>query len=296
MDIQEILKKIRPTLSQSSLKTYSSILKGIFNKDDNNKDKDFNQEYFIKNYKTVINNLPQEPNKRKTYLASIIVLCNDKDKCKPYYDLMNDDADKVATFNKTQKKNEKQEQVGFLEPDELQNKYKDLAKKNKTLWAKPENMSDFQNLQNQIILALYTLIEPRRLLDYTEMKINNIDKEKDNYIYSNKFYFNRYKTAKYKGQAIVELPKELISLLKKWIKLIKDKSDYLLFDINFNKLNQVGLNKRLQNILGKGRSVNILRHSHLSNKYNPKELKELEQTANNMGTSIGQIINTYVKE
>ena len=294
-EIQELLKTIRPNLSQSSLKTYASILKNIFNRDEDNKDKNFNIPYFY-NIEKVLNNIPKEPNKRKTYLSAIIVLLNDKDKSKPYFELMNDDADKVSSFNKSQEKTDKQKETGFLEPDELTKKYKSLSQVNKILWNEASTAIEYQKLQNQLILALYHLIEPRRLLDYTEMKINNIDKEKDNYIYSKKFYFKKYKTAKFNGTAIIPIPNELNTLIKKWLKLVKGKSDYLLFDYDFKKLTPTGLNKRLQNILGKGRSVNILRHSYLSNKYNPEKLKELEQDASNMGTSIHQIINNYVKK
>lgn len=295
MSVIEILKTARPNLSESSLKTYSSILRNIFNRDEENKDKKFNKEYFY-NFSKVIKNIPEEPNKRKTYLSAIIVLCNDKDKCQEYIKLMNDDADKVAAFNKTQRKNEKQEKIGFLKSDELTNKYNELVKYNKNLWKTAKDIYDYQSLQNQVILGLYSLTEPRRLLDYTEMKIKEINKDTDNYIYSKKFYFNKYKTAKYKGAAIIPIPDELNTLLKKWIKLIQPKSDYLLFDTNFNKLTQSSLNKRIQNILGKGRSVNILRHSYLSNKYDPNTLKELEKDAASMGTSIHQVINTYCKK
>jgi len=294
MSIQELLKAARPTLSESSLKTYSSILKNIFKRDEANKDKEFNKEYFYNSSK-VIKLLPPEPNKRKSYLSAIIVLCNDKEKCKEYTEQMNEDADKVAAFNKTQQKNEKQEKVGFLEKGELMSKYNDLVKYNKTLWKTAKDIYDYQSLQNQVILALYCLTEPRRLLDYTEMKIKEINREQDNYIYSKKFYFNKYKTAKFKGSTSVAIPDELNKILKKWISLIQSKTEYLLSDTNFNKLTPTALNKRLQAILGKGRSVNILRHSYLSNKYSPAVLKELEKDTQNMGTSIHEAINSYVK-
>ena len=86
-EIQELLKTIRPNLSQSSLKTYASILKNIFNRDEDNKDKNFNIPYFY-NIEKVLNNIPKEPNKRKTYLSAIIVLLNDKDKSKPYFEIL----------------------------------------------------------------------------------------------------------------------------------------------------------------------------------------------------------------
>ena len=85
-------------------------------------------------------------------------------------------------------------------------------------------------------MSLFTLIPPRRAMDYIEFKINNNDKNKDNFIKGNSLVFNTYKTSKAKGQQTIKIPKELKSILTKYIKIIDNKSDYLLFDNKYKQL------------------------------------------------------------
>ena len=125
------------------------------------------------------------------------------------------------------------------------------------------------------------------------MKIKNIDKEKDNYIDKGFFVFNSYKTAKYYGSQRIAISNKLKVLLRKWIKL--NPTDHLLFDTHFNALTPVQLTQRLNKIFGKKASINILRHSYLSEKYKDiPALKELEETAKNLGHSLSESLQ-YVK-
>ena len=88
------------------------------------------------------------------------------------------------------------EAANWVSQPELDKIYKDLKAQANALFKKSElSKSDLQTIQNYVILSLYTLIPPRRSLDYTEMKINNIDKKQSNYINGKKFIFNTYKTS-----------------------------------------------------------------------------------------------------
>ena len=140
-----------------------------------------------------------------------------------------------------------------------------------------------------------TFIPPRRSLDYCNFKIKNIDKDTDNYLDKNELAFNSYKTAKYYGLQKVEINKELKTILTKWIKC--NPTDYLLFDINNNKLNSVKLNQRLNKIFGKPSSVNALRHSYLTSKYGDtiKTNSALANDMSEMGSSLAQA-KIYIKE
>ena len=143
-------------------------------------------------------------------------------------------------------------------------------------------------------MSLYYLIPPRRLKDFTDFKIKAIDKKQDNYKQGNKLKFNAYKTDKYYGEQTVEAPPTLNKLLNKFIKL--NKNDYLLVDSNNNKLSSVKLNQRLNAIFNKKVSVNILRHSYLSNMYQGiPALTKMEETAENMGHSIKEALQ-YIKK
>jgi len=158
-------------------------------------------------------------------------------------------------------------------------------------------MNDLQTIQNYIILCLLggIFIAPRRSLDYTEFVTKNIDKKLDNYLDKNELVFNKYKTAKFYDEQRVECPKELLTILKKWIK--NHDNEYLLFDSNGSKLTSVKLNQRLNKIFSKNCSVNILRHVYLTDIFKDEiERKStMDKVAQNMGTSSSQVIGTYIK-
>ena len=159
---------------------------------------------------------------------------------------------------------------------------------------KDKKMNDLQEIQMFVMLTLFVLIPPRRALDYTEMKIKNVDKTKDNYIQGNKFVFNIYKTSKQKGRDVINIPKELKTILNKWVKI--NPYDYLLFDAKGNKLTSVKLNQRFNKLFGKKFSVNMFRKLYLTDKYadTMEEMKALETDMKKMGSSKSQI-NHYVK-
>jgi len=144
------------------------------------------------------------------------------------------------------------------------------------------------------LLSLFVLLPPRRAMDYSEMKIKNIDKTKDNYIKGNNLVFNIYKTSKQKGQQILAIPKELKSILNKWVKI--NDTEYLLFDNKMNKLTSVKINQRFKKLLGKNYSVNMFRKLFLSDKYSDtmEQMKDLEKDMEKMGSSKSQV-NHYVK-
>jgi integrase len=155
--------------------------------------------------------------------------------------------------------------------------------------------ADLQVIQNFIILALFNLIAPRRSKDYVDFRIKNINKDTHNYMDKGKFVFNSYKTAKTYGKQEVPIPRELTTIINKWIKV--NPTDYLLFDSNMNPLTAVKLNQRLNRIFdGKRIGVNSMRHAFLTDKYadDMKKKKEMSNTMTNMGSSLSQI-ETYVK-
>ena len=94
-------------------------------------------------------------------------------------------------------------------------------------------------------------VKPRKSKDYVEFKIKNIDEAKDNYFEKDKMIFNSTE------KEIVEVPKPLQSILKKWITI--NPTEYLLFDTNKNKLSSVKLNQRLNKIFNNKKvSINAL--------------------------------------
>ena len=136
---------------------------------------------------------------------------------------------------------------------------------------------------------------PRRSLDYSLMKIKNYDPKSENYYKSGKFYFHKYKTSEKYGLQTLSIPKELDTLIKKWIRL--NPTDYLLFSSNKQPVSSSQINCMLNSIFdGKHISCDMLRHIYLTNLYKDvPALSQMEQTAEDMGHSVGQAM-LYIKK
>jgi hypothetical protein len=294
-DLKEVIKKARPTLSDSSITTYNSILKNLYAKVFG--DKDIKLENFEKSDK-ILNHLEDvEPNKRKTILSALVVICKDP---KPYRTLMLTD---IKDYNKevaTQEKTEEQKE-NWLEQDQIQSIFNSLKKEADYLFKKGDlTTNDLQKIQNFIIVALFHLIPPRRAKDFCDFKIRGtINKETENWFdeKNSELNFASYKTAKFYGIQKVKIDKVLKSILKKWIAI--NPTEWLLFDNNNQKLTPVKLNQRLNKIFGseKGASVNNLRHSYLTNKYadSIKMKADMAEDMKAMGSSLSQS-DVYIKK
>ena len=292
MDLRAELKKLRPTLSDGSLTTYCSILRSLHRQvfgGEGIEKKDFDDTEKILNH---LEDLP--PNKRKTILSALVVISGQPE----YRKEMLQDIKDYTDGMKDQEKSESQKE-NWVSKDDIMNLYNEHKQDAMACYKKNGlNMNDLQTIQNYIILSLLggLFIAPRRSLDYTEFKIKNINKDDDNYLDKNDLVFNKYKTARFYNEQRVNCPKELLSILKKWIK--NNENDYLLIDSNGGKLTSVKLNQRLNKIFSKNCSVNILRHVYLTDKFGDEieRGKQMSKTAEAMGTSSQQVIGTYIKK
>lgn len=283
-DIKELFRQKRPELSEGSLRTYASSISNLSKSsgiEDLNNDKAV-LKYLLENKSEV---------GRKPVLSALIVLFNND----AYRQQMLIDAKSIKKEVMKQEMSEATEE-NWVSQVEIASTLKQLKKTADTIYkAKTFSSEDLQQLQQYIILCLLgsQYIVPRRAKDYTDFKVKNINKETDNYIEKNELVFNSFKTAKF-GQQRVELPKDLKSILTKWIKI--NPTDYLLFDINFNQLNSTQLNQRLNKIFGstKSKGVNMMRHSFLTEKYGDglseakQKKKDLENDLKAMGSSISE--------
>lgn len=289
--MKDMLKTNRPNLSDNSLKTYLSNLKNLYKKVFG-EDSPINVKYFTSKQKDIIKYLENiTPNKRKTILSALYVLTLNK----KYNELMSKDIHSYNSSLSSETKTDK-EIESWIDKDELEAIYSKLKGDAEYLYKKKNlTMEDKQIIQNYIILSLYILTIPRRALDYTEMKLKNINEETDNFIKSNHFIYNCFKTHKFYGQQIEKIPTPLIKVLNKWININPD-SEYLLFDIHGKKLNSTKLSQRLNKIFGRKVSVNSLRKYFVSSKYqNLLSLqKELDKDMTSMGSSSNQQ-STYLK-
>ena len=127
------------------------------------------------------------------------------------------------------------------------------------------------------------------------MKIRNYDPKTDNYYKTGKFYFNRYKTVNKYGLQILDVPKDLQVLLRKWIKM--NDTDYLLFSSNKKPLSSPQINRILNKVFdGLHISVDMLRHILLTDKYSSvPAIHDMERLAKDIGHSVNMAME-YVKK
>ena len=202
---------------------------------------------------------------------------------------MKEDIKSYQKETNKQEMNEKQKEH-HLSQEEILAKFKDLEKKAKLLYKKTDlTNKEKQKIQDYIIVALTSgvYIHPRRSLDWCAFKVKEIGDE-DNHLQKNKLIFKTYKGSAKKGEQEVECPKALMTILSKWLSI--NDSDYLLHDINGKALNNVKMTQRLNKIFGSGFSINNLRHSYLSEKYQDSIAlaDDMSKTMEAMGSSIDQ--------
>jgi len=282
------IKKNKPDLSDNSTKVYTTTLATLGNALGWT-----NPNFFTTKFKDVLAYLKTQPPRRAKQLSSALIsYVKEKKSLKAYKDFILE----VSEINR--QNDEKQEKTPAQEENweswsDIMKTYEQLKKEAYPLFSKdkptPANMKTMRDL---VILAFYTLIPPRRIQDYIDFKIKDINKEKDNYWDKEKheLVFNSYKTAKNYGQQRVDAPKELEDIFERWIPIAEEFSDYILFNGYGEKMAQPVLTKTINNIFGKKISASMLRHIYISDvvlKDQPK-LSDLKQVASDMGQSVAQ--------
>ena len=280
--IKNEIKKNRPKLTDSSVKTYISILANLHKKMDS---KDDTITYFDKDHKEILEHLKEmKPQTRKSVLSALFILTNNDE----YRKIMLEDCNVVNNQYKEQKKSVKEED-GWMTIDEIKSIYNDLLEKVNSIFSQKVIMN-YNVIVEFFLLACLAGVSglaPRRNLDYALMKIKGYDPKTDNFYKNGKFYFNQYKTKEVYGQQSIDVPKDLQLLLKKWIKI--NPTEYLLFSSNKNHLSSSQITRMLNKILGKKTSVDILRHIYLSDYYKDvPAIEDMQKLSASMGHSMNQ--------
>lgn len=288
-ELEKQIIKNRENIKASSVKTYISCLSNLIKKMDGELD-----VKFFDNTKKILAYLDDKtPVQRKTCLSALFILTKNEDYQKP----MLEDIKKVNEQYKEQVKNKK-ESENWIEQEDLEAFYNTYLKIANDIFKKKEwTNSDITELQKYFILTFLGgyFFPPRRSQDYTELKLKDFDKEKDNFYFKGSFYFNIYKTAKSFGEQKIVLPVDVDKMVKKYIKKIDN--EYFFFNPKTgNKLTSPNITLMINSIFGKRTSVNILRHMYLSNKYKDiPAIKELDATSTAMGHDLRTALEMYVK-
>jgi hypothetical protein len=282
--------------SDSSKKVYSSYLRKL------NDGVVPTKLDYLKDTEKIIEKIEaiENPNTKRSAYISIVTALKNKKPYKKYYDIYHAKMMGVnAILNKesfkTDKTKERQENVKMEDvltrQKELSSVMTELQKKRKI------TDEQYERLHDLVVASLYTLLPPRRSLDFSAMVVGESTENKElNYYHNGKFYFNNFKTKK-TGTQIVDVPQELQDILKMWIKFKKGEDKHLLLRLTTNEpytahdMTQL-LKKSFNN---KDIGISVLRNVYLSTNFGDI-IKDLKKDAEDMGTSMGTALGTYIKK
>tara|TARA_Y100001972_G_C7618947_1_gene310371 strand:+ start:263 stop:1228 length:966 start_codon:yes stop_codon:yes gene_type:complete len=294
MDIEKLLKKVKPNASDTTIKSYSSNIKILY-KLLNSNNTEIKNLKFLENPNQILSLLSNKVNSTiKNYLNSIVVLLkSDEEKYEKLIEKYSNEIKKIQNkmeeFYDQNIKSEKQSK-NWVEYDKIVELYNQYKKEYNSL-IKKNSVEDIQKsrikkdlVKDTVLLALYSGVYfPPVRNDFNEMEVINegesMDNKKNYMVLMNnntiKFVFNEFKTSKSKGsQEIIIKNKTLIDLLLKHIE-IHDK-DFLLINSQGNPLTANGLTKQLNTIFkrefDKSISSSLLRNIYISHMYNDKNL------------------------
>jgi hypothetical protein len=284
-------KNKRP-ISEVSIKTYDSCLRNIY-KRLWPEDTEFNADRFkeIDKVMEYLNTLTVGSRKQKLCVLIAIEPAEEYKK-----QILIDSAEHAKIIKKAEL-TEKLEESAITDEDVAKARENlkfvaDVSLKKKKNTAVEFTMPDMMAVQNWVLFNLFFAegMVPRRSMDYYEMKVRNYNPETDNYYdaKTGNLVFNKYKTAFAHGTQQLKAPKELKALLKKWIALIPDNVDYMLFNQFFQPLTSVSMCQRWNYIFGGRKSINSIRHYFLTSRYQDAVVahRELENTMEAMGGSV----------
>jgi hypothetical protein len=281
--IIDTLANNRPNISSSSIKTYTSLLTTLLKKLDSDDIRTFNDTKkvieFVSNMKSA--------QTQKTILSALYVLTTKE----AYKEAMVSYSNEVNKQYAQKKTTESRKESG-INQEKIQQLY-ELTKQELV------NNPSYDNYNDYIIICLTSglFMPPRRSLDWIAIKINNIDKTKDNYINGNYFIFNKFKTSKFvkDEDKKILIPIEIKKIIAKWRKV--NKTDYLLFQKNGNSFSSSSFTKTLNRLYGKGVSTDMLRSMYLTNRFGnvADKVAEMNKITKEMGSSTNSALQYYVK-
>jgi hypothetical protein len=297
MTLAETIRENRPHLSAGSVRTYVSLIGSLARSLDTKID---SKDELVSKLDDIIKHIKDmDSRKRKTLLAAIITTLGDSNKkmVEKLRAFMMKDIQATNEEDKKQEMTDK-EKDNWMSWDKVMGIYNSLKKEVAPLWKLDSlNKNQFSRLQDFVLLSMLILIPPRRALDLTEL-LHRGSGADTNYIDFKKCqaHWNVYKTAKKYAEQVSELPKELMTILKAWLK--KNPNDHMFVASDMKtKLKPPQITNRLNNIFGRHLSVNMMRKIFISDNVlkNVPALNKLEDMAKQMGHTLETAMLKYKK-
>lgn len=288
------------SLSDNSKKTYMSALKKLNNKVEPTDIK------FLKKSDDILAKINEivNPNSRRSALISVVTALKDKPKFKKEYDIYHTEMmniNKVLNTESFKSEKTKEKHIN-VEMDELEKTKENLNTVIIEIGKKRKITDEqYKRLHDLVIVSLYMLIPPRRVLDYSCMVVDTPTDDKEiNYYNDGKFYFNNYKTKGTYDQQVIDVPKNLQDILKVWLKFKRGEDKHLLVKKSQQvKYNNTGYTAKDLSVYIKiafdnpNMGISLLRGKYLTNKFGDLT-KEMKNDITAMGTSMSVATGTYI--
>ena len=289
--MEEYIRTKRPKLSPNSVKTYASNLRTLF--------KDIQYEGSLDDLMSekscqVINYIGTlSDNRIKQAASAVLITCPENMELKTLILEANQrccEEDQKQELTSAQK-------LAWLPWSEIINIRNKLEEECRPLWIKLElSHAEYFKLQNSVIAMVFTLIPPRRCLDFCYMKLED-QQDGSNCIISRDskqyFVFNRYKTSKTYGMQEIEIPDALWEVLREWKKVSVSPWLFHMSPSNPAPLRSDQFSRRIAQVFKqKGFGVNLLRHAYVSDELLTEMpfIEELKNSAYKLGHSMKETI------
>lgn len=306
-------------LAESSIALYMRSLEKL------NGGKPFTSFAFLTKMNAILEQIKRyKPNTQRSILIAIVSVLNavkglPKNVAKwtnKYYDVLKEVKRGVDAMEASGEKTEAQKE-NWLSWDEVEAKMNETA--NAALAVNGSSIGDLNKLLDAVVLGLYVYNKPRRNKDYIDMvvtqkaesvpdDVNVLDLSRG------QFVFRNYKTASTYGTQTMDVPKDLMTLIGKYLHargVMKDLEPVttgkkkvatartisvpFLVQASGKPFNVNGITRILNRIFGSKVGSSLLRHIFLTGKYG-KVLEEQKQDAEAMGNSVEIQNKTYIKK
>lgn len=293
-------------LTNSSINLYLRSLEKL------NNDEPLKNLNFLKDPENILKKLENyKENTKRSYLIAITSILSTDKNTKTKEKLYNAYLDMVKNKNKELKKIESNNELSETQAKNWINWQDALKKVNKlkeenNFNKKVLNEKEYNKLLQYVIGSLYTLMKPRRNMDYQKcyiVKIKPNDNENNYLVLDDKqFIFNVYKTMK-KGQKIKDIPDNMMEIINLYMKhhpglksIRKNKNLKINFLVYYDgkpldKINSI--TRILNSLFGANVGSSMLRHSFITFKWGDIA-KEQKEDAEDMGHSVS-MQRDYIK-
>ena len=276
MDLKGSILKMRD-IKPNSLKAYMIILRKL------NDNKDIENLDFLKNTKRVLHFISDLAiTTQRNYLAAILValpVLKEETKLLEFYkeqlEVLNVE---YNSFIGSHEKSELQK-LNWMTLKNLRKIYESYRKEiRKEKYNKKETLTSKESkfLNNYLVVSLYVLMPPIRL-DFAPMSIiksSKDDDDKTNFLVNSSrnkksFIINEYKSSKTYGKQVIQIPKELNTVLNLYLKFHKNTDSFLL-NTRGKPLTSNALSKLITQAFGRYTNniitLNLLRHIYITEK------------------------------